>query len=158
MKIFSPTMKFIQSESKIVKGTKKWKNEKESKKGHFLHKISCSSHCFAEHIVTNPRYMSKNWRRFMFLRGPYTKTSLTFLIATMDWEILNNIGKHFLQTIPVKSSFCRENCGQQEVHITKLKEFFVPKRDIYKNLSQFVQNYYRMKDKCVSLQPIVQTL
>jgi len=26
--------------------------------------------------------------------------------------ILNNVGKHFLQKIPFKSSFCREACGQ----------------------------------------------
>ena len=35
----------------------------------------------------------------MFLRGPSTKTSLTFLTAIMVLEILNNVGKHFLQRI-----------------------------------------------------------
>ena len=58
----------------------------------------------------------------MFLRGPSTKTSLTFLTAIMVLEILNNVGKHFSQKIPVKSSFCREYCGQLEIHLTKIKE------------------------------------
>ena len=58
----------------------------------------------------------------MFLRGPSAKTSLTFLTAIMVLEILNNVGKHFLQKIPVKSSFCKEDCGQSEIHLTKLKE------------------------------------
>ena len=66
----------------------------------------------------------------MFLRGPYTKTSLTFLTAIIVLEILNNVEKHFLQKIPVKSSFCREDCGQSKIHNTKLKEVFVPKRPI----------------------------
>ena len=66
----------------------------------------------------------------MFLRVPSTKTSLTFLTAIMVLEILNNIGKNFLQKITVKSSFCREYCGQSEIHHTKLKEVFVPKRPI----------------------------
>jgi len=66
----------------------------------------------------------------MFLRGPSTKTSLTFLTTIMVLEILNNVGKHVLQKIPVKSSFCREDCGQYEIHHTKLKDFFVPKRPI----------------------------
>ena len=48
----------------------------------------------------------------MFLGGPSTKNSLTFLTSIMVLEILNNVGKHFLQKIPVKSSFCREYCGQ----------------------------------------------
>ena len=48
----------------------------------------------------------------MFLSGASTKTSLTFLTAIMVLEILNNVGKHFLQKIPVKSSFCREDCGK----------------------------------------------
>ena len=48
----------------------------------------------------------------MFLRGPSTKTSLTFLSVISFLEILNNVGKHFLQKIPVKSSFCREDCGK----------------------------------------------
>ena len=58
----------------------------------------------------------------MFLKGPSTKTSLTFLTAVMVLEILNNVGKQFLQKIPVKSSFCREYCGQSEIHLTKWKE------------------------------------
>ena len=48
----------------------------------------------------------------MFLRGPSIKNSLTFLTTIMVLEILNNDGKHFLQKIPVKSSFCREYCGK----------------------------------------------
>jgi len=60
----------------------------------------------------------------MFLRGPSTKTSLTFLTSIMVLEILNNVGKNFLQKILVKSSFCREYCGQYEIHHTKMKDFF----------------------------------
>ena len=94
----------------------------------------------------------------MFLRGPSTKTSLTFLTSIMVLEILNNVGKHFLQKIPVKSSFCREYCGQSEMNITKLKEVFVPKGTIYKNLSQFFHSDFRMRDTCTSLQAIFQSL
>ena len=94
----------------------------------------------------------------MFLRGPYTKTSLTFLTAIMVLEILNNVGKHFLQKNPVRSSFCREYCGQLEIHITKLKDFFVPKRAIYKNLSHFFYIDFRLRDTCTSLEAIFQTL
>ena len=94
----------------------------------------------------------------MFLRGPSTKTSLTFLSVISFLEILNNVGKHFLQKIPVKSSFCRKYCGQSEIHDTKLKDFFVPKRTIYKNLSYFFHRYYRTGDTCTSLQVIFQTL
>ena len=43
----------------------------------------------------------------MFLSSPSTKTSLTYLTAIMVVEILNNIGKHFLQKMLVKSSFGR---------------------------------------------------
>ena len=37
----------------------------------------------------------------MCLRGPSTKTALTFLTAIMVLEILKNVGKHFLQKISV---------------------------------------------------------
>ena len=94
----------------------------------------------------------------MFLRGPSTETSLTFLTAIMVLEILNNIGKHFLQKIPVKSSFFRETCGQSEINITKLKEVFVPKRPIYKHVSHFLDIVFRMRDTCTSLEAIFQTL
>ena len=94
----------------------------------------------------------------MFLRGPSTKTSLTFLTAIMVLEILNNVGKHFLQKTPVKSSFCREYCGHSEIHLTKLKEVFVLKRPIYKNLSHFLDIDFRLRDTCTSLEAIFQTL
>ena len=94
----------------------------------------------------------------MFFRGPSTETSLTFLTAIMVLEILNNDGKHFLQKIPVKSSFCREYCGQSEIHLTKLKEVLVPKRPIYKNLSHFLDIDFRLRDTCTSLEAIFQTL
>ena len=94
----------------------------------------------------------------MFVRGPYTKTSLTFLTDIMVLEILNNVGKHFLQKIPVKSSFCRDDCGQYEIHNTKLKEVFVPKRTIYKNLSHILHSDFRIRDTCTYLQTIFQTL
>ena len=94
----------------------------------------------------------------MFLRGPSTKTFLTFLTSIMVLEILNNVGKHFLQKIPVKSSFCREYCGQSEIHITKLKEVFVSKRPIYKNLSQFLHSGFILIDTCTSVHAIFQTL
>jgi len=94
----------------------------------------------------------------MFLRGPSTKTSLIFLTAIMVLEILNKVGKHFLQKITVKSSFCREYCGQLEIDFTKLKEVFVPKRPIYKNLSHFFHSDFRLRDTCTSLEVIFQTL
>ena len=94
----------------------------------------------------------------MFLRGPSTKTSLTFLTAIMVLEILNNVGKHYLQKIPVKSSFCREYCGQSEIHHKKMKVVFVPKRPIYKNLSHFFHSDFRIKDTCTSLEASFQTL
>ena len=134
---------------------KRWKREQE---GTFFTQISCLSDCFSEHIVTNPRWILKKLRSFMFLRGPSTKTSLTFLTAIMDWEILNNIGEHFLQKILVKSSFCREYCGQSEIHHTKMKEIFVSKRPIYKNLSHFLHSHFIMIDTRTSLQAIFQTL
>ena len=94
----------------------------------------------------------------MLLRGLSTKTSLTFLTDIMVLEIVNNDGKHFLQKIPVKSSFCREYCGQSEIHLTKLKEVFVPKRTIYKNLSSVLDIDFRLRDTCTSLEAIFQTL
>ena len=94
----------------------------------------------------------------MFFRGPSTKTSLTFLTAIMVLEILNNFGKPVLQKIPVKSSFCREYCGQSEIHNTKLKEVFVPKRTIYKKISHFFHSDFRIIDTSTSLQAIFQTL
>ena len=157
MKILSPTMNFIQSESKIVKRTKRWKDENITRRNIFA-EIACFSHYFAEPIVTNKRWILKNWRRFLFLRGLSTKTSLTFLTAIMVLEILNNDGKHFFQKIPVKSSFCREYCGQLEIHFTKLKDIFVPKRPIYKNLSHFFHSDFRLRDTCTSLEDIFQTL
>ena len=177
--------------------------------------ISCLNHSFPETIVINRRWIFQNWKAFMFLRGQYTKTSLTFLTAIMVLEILNNVGKHFLQKIPVKSSFCRDNCGQYivqkwrrfmflrgkytktsltfltaimfleilnnvgkhfwqkilvnsslcredggkyKIHHTKLKERFFPKRPIYKNLSHVFHNHFRMRDTCTYLQAIFQTL
>ena len=94
----------------------------------------------------------------MFTRCPATKTSLTFLTAIMVLEILNNVGRHFLQNIFVKSSCCRESCGQSEINFTKMKEVFVPKRPFYKNLSHFLNIYYIMRDTCEYFQPILQTL
>ena len=94
----------------------------------------------------------------MFLRGPSTKTSLTFLTAIMVLEILNNVGKHFLQKNPVKSSFCREYFGQLEIHFTKLKEVLFPKRPIYKKISHFFHSDFRLRDTCTSLEVIFQTL
>ena len=94
----------------------------------------------------------------MFIRFPSTKTSLTFLTTIMVLEILNNVGKHLLQKIPVKSSFCREYCGQLEIHFTKMKEVFVPKRPIYKNLSHFLDIDFRLRDTYTYLEAIVQTL
>lgn len=90
----------------------------------------------------------------MFLSFPNTKTSLTFLTAIMDLEILNHIWNPFLQKIPVKSSVCREDCGQSEINLTKRNDFFVPKKTIYRNLSHFLHRYYRMRDKWTYLQPI----
>ena len=119
---------------KTVKKTKRLKDENRARRNIFV-EISCLSHCFAETIVTNPRLILQNWRRFMFLRCPATKTFLTFLTSIMGWEILNNIGKNILQKLHVKSSFCREYCGQSEIPHTKLKDYFVPKKPIYKNLS-----------------------
>ena len=52
----------------------------------------------------------------MFLRWTSTKTSLNFLTSVMVLEILNNVGNHFLQKIPVKSSFFREDFGKSTVH------------------------------------------
>ena len=94
----------------------------------------------------------------MFLIGPYTKTSLTFLTAIMVLEILNNVGKHSLQKISVKLPFCREYCGQYEIHHTELKEVFVPERPIYKKISHFFHSDFRIRDTCTSLQAIFQTL
>ena len=118
--------------------------------------ISCFSHYFAEIIVINIRWIFQNRRRFMFLRGPSTKTSLTFLTTIMVLEILNNVGKHFLQKIPVKSSFYREACGQSKINHTNRKEVFVPKRPIYKNLSHFFHSDFRIRDTCTSLKAIFQ--
>ena len=94
----------------------------------------------------------------MLLRGPSTKTSLTFLTDIMVLEILNNDGKHFLQKIPVKSSFCREDCGQFEIHLKKMKAVFVPKRPVYKNLSQCLHSDFKIIDTCTSLKAIFQIL
>ena len=143
-----------------VKQSKEQKSEKmkNTTRRNIFAEISCFSHCFEKNIVINPRWILKNWRRFMFLRGPSTKTSLTFLTAIMVLEILNNVGNNFLQKIPVKSSFCREDCGQYEIHHTKLKEVFVPKRHIYKTLSHFFHSDFIVRDTCTSLQTIFQTL
>ena len=94
----------------------------------------------------------------MFLRGPSTKNSLTFLTSIMVLEILNNVGKHFLPKITVKSSVFRAYCGQSEIHLTKLKAVFVPKRSFYKNLSHVFHRYYRMRDKFTYLLLIFQTV
>ena len=48
----------------------------------------------------------------MYIRFSATTNSLTFLTSIMVLEILNNIGEHVLQKIPVKSSFCRDACGK----------------------------------------------
>ena len=89
----------------------------------------------------------------MFLRCSTTKASLTFLTAIMGLDILNNILKHFLQKIPVKTSFCREYCGQSEIVNTKLKAVFVPKSPIYKNLFHFLHIYFGLRNTKVSLDP-----
>ena len=103
MKIISPTkIKFIQSECKTFKRTKRLKDENISRRNIFA-EISCLSHCFSENIVINTRLILQNRRRFMFLIYPNTKTSFTFLTSIMGWEILNNIGKHLLQKITIKS-------------------------------------------------------
>ena len=126
---------------KIVKRSLRLKDEIRTKMVHSS-EISCLSHSFAETIVINTRWILQNWRMFMFIICPATTTSLTFLTAIMVLEILNNVWKNFLQKIPVKSSFCREYCVQYEIHHTKLKEVYVLKRKIYKNLSHVSNIYY----------------
>jgi len=83
----------------------------------------------------------------MFLRGPSTKTSLTFLASIMVLEILNNVGKPFFGE---KFSLSH--------HFAESILVFVPKIPIYKNLSQFFHSDFIMRDTCASLQAIFQTL
>ena len=85
--------------------------------------ISCLSHSFAETIVINPRWILQKWRIFMFLRGTYTTMSLTFLIAIIVLEILNNVGKHFLQKIPVSHHFAEKIVANQKYILQKWRSF-----------------------------------
>ena len=117
---------------------------------YFLH-IFCRAYC-----AQLERHFRKLKEVYVLKMSDYK--NISFLTAIMGLEILNNIWKHFLQKIPVKSSFCREYCGQSKIHITKLEEVFVPKRPIYKKISHVLHRYYRTRDTCTSLQPILQTL
>ena len=69
-----------------------------------------------------------------------------------------NIKQLWKALFAVKSSFYREDCGEYKIHHTKLNEIFLPKRPIYKNLSQFFHSDFKIRDKCTSLQDIFQTL
>lgn len=40
----------------------------------------------------------------------------------------------------------------------KLEDIYVPKMPTYNKLLQTLHKYYKMRDTCISLQPIVQTV
>lgn len=50
----------------------------------------------------------------MFLICPTTKTSLTFLIAILGWEILNNIGKQFCRKVLLSHHFVGKIVANQK--------------------------------------------
>ena len=59
----------------------------------------------------------------MFLRGPSTKMSLTFLTTIMVLEILNNVGKHFCRKFQLSHHFVEKIVANPKYIIQKLRIF-----------------------------------
>jgi len=115
--------------------------------------ISCLSHSFVETIVANPRSISKNWRRFLFLTDQYTQTYLTFYIGITKREIRACIHNLFFSLCKVLflTSFCRKYCEKLEMNFRKMREVYLKNILIYKNLFQCLHIYHRLRYKSISL-------
>lgn len=118
-------------------------------------KISYLSHSFAETIGANPRRISRNWRRFLFLTGHSTKNSFTFYTNITKREI--NVCLHnlffSLYKVMFLTSFCREYSEKMEMNFGKLRETYLKNIPIYKNLFHFLHIYYRLRYTTISLDP-----
>ena len=113
------------------------------------------SHHFAENMVANHKHIFKNWRRFLFLREPYTKTYLTFFTVISEWEIHAHLYRLFFRLYKTLfyTSFCRAYCEQLERNFRKLKEVYLTNIFIYNNLFHFLHIYYILRNTNVSLDP-----
>ena len=117
--------------------------------------ISSLSHNFTETVVANLRWILRNWRRFVFLKGQYTKTYLTFYIGVTKREINAYLHCLFFGLCKVLflTSFCREYCEKMELNFGKLKEFYLNNILIYNNLFHFLHIYLGLRYTKVSLDP-----
>ena len=91
--------------------------------------ISCLSHSFAETIVTHPKSILRNGRRFLFLTGQFMETYLTFYTGITKSEISACLHNLFLSLCKVLflTSFGREYCEQLEMNFGKLREVYLKK-------------------------------
>ena len=121
---------------------------------HFL-EILCFNHYFVENIMANPRCILQHWRSFVFLRGQYTKTYLTFYTG-----ITKNVINAYLQSlffglckVLFLTSFCREYCEQREMNFGTLGEVYLNNILLYNEFFHFLRIYLRLRYTKVSLDP-----
>ena len=55
------------------------------------------SHHFSESILANQKNFIQNWRGFLFLRYPSTKTYLSFFTVILQWEIHAHLYRPFFR-------------------------------------------------------------
>jgi len=94
------------------------------------------------------------------LSKTYNKSSFQVLIYNLTL-IFESFVKYFHEEIPVAALFflflslsLEEDYEEMEMNSGKPKEVFVHNRIIHKNLSQFCNSYYRLRDSNSSLWPI----
>jgi len=94
------------------------------------------------------------------LSKTYNKSSFQVLIYNLTL-IFESFVKYFHEEIPVAALFflflslsLEEDYEEMEMNSGKPKEVFVHNRLIHKNLSQFCNSYYRLRDSNSSLWPI----
>ena len=112
-------------------------------------------HHFAEKMVANPKYIIQNWRRFLFLRDPYTKTYLSFCTVILDWEIHAHLYRLFFRLCKTLfyTYFYRAYSAQLERNVRKMKEVYLKRILIHNNLFRFLHIYYGLRNKKISLDP-----
>ena len=94
------------------------------------------------------------------LSKTYNKSSFQVLIYNLTL-IFESFVKYFHEEIPVAALFflflslsLEEDYEEMKMNSGKPKEVFVHNRLIHKNLSQFCNSYYRLRDSNSSLWPI----
>ena len=121
---------------------------------HFLQKILVKSSFCREDCGQSETY-HKNWRKFLFLKNPSTKTYLTFCTVISEWEIHAHLYRLFFRLCKnlFYTYFYRDYCAQLERNFWKLKVVYLTNILIHNTLFHFLHIYYRLINTKISFDP-----